>query len=127
MNRVAIIGAGAMGSGICQVAAMAGHEVILYDSFPDALVKARDSILLSLNKLVIKGKFSDQESKAIFGRIYLVDKIESIKGSDLVIEAIVEDVDEKRKIIEQIEINPTDNTFIATNTSSLSVPGLARA
>ncbi len=72
MKRVAVIGAGAMGSGICQVAAMAGHEVILFDAFPNAVAKARDSILSSLNKLAEKGKISDQEAKAIFGRMYFV-------------------------------------------------------
>jgi len=126
MNRIAVIGAGAMGSGIGQVAAMAGHEVVIFDSFPSAIVKARDAILSSLNKLAAKGKFSDQESKAIFGRIYFVDQMESITGSELVLEAIIEDLDEKRKIIEQIESIVTDDTVIATNTSSLSVTGLAK-
>ena len=87
-----------MGSGIGQVAAMAGHEVILYDSFPGAIVKARDTILASLNKLAEKNKISDQESKAIFGRIYFVDHLQSISGSDLVLEAIVEEFEEKKKI-----------------------------
>ncbi len=127
MNRVAVIGAGAMGSGIGQVAAMAGHEVIIYDPFPNAIVKARDTIFSSLNKLAAKGKFSDQESKTIFGRIYFVDQMESIAGSKLVLEAIIEDLDEKRKIIEQIESIVTGDTIMATNTSSLSVTGLAKA
>ena len=86
LNR-AVIGAGAMGSGIGQVAAMAGHEVILFDAFPNAVTKARDAILLSLNKLAEKGKITDQETKAVFGRMYFVDQLQSIEGSDLVIEA----------------------------------------
>ena len=77
MKRVAVIGAGAMGSGIGQVAAMAGHEVILFDAFPNAVTKARDAILLSLNKLAEKGKITDQEAKAVFGRMYFVDQLQS--------------------------------------------------
>jgi len=126
MKRIAVIGAGAMGSGIGQVAAMADHEVILYDSFPGAIVKARDTILASLNKLAAKDKISDQESKAIFGRIYFVDHLESISGSDLVLEAIVEEFEEKKKIFEQVESIVSADAVIATNTSSLSVTGLAK-
>ena len=126
MNRISIIGAGAMGSGIAQVAAMSGHEVIIYDSFPSATVKARDSILISLNKLTAKGKISDQESKTIFGRIYFSEKTDTISGSDLVLEAIIEDFNEKRKILEQIESIVSPDTIIATNTSSLSVTGMAK-
>ena len=101
-----------MGSGIGQVAAMAGHEVMLYDSFPNAITKARDTILPSLNKLAEKGKFTDQEAKAIFGRIYFVDQMESITESELVMEAIIEDVDEKKKIFEQIEPLLAKNPFL---------------
>ncbi|MEO6131259.1 MAG: 3-hydroxyacyl-CoA dehydrogenase NAD-binding domain-containing protein [Saprospiraceae bacterium] len=126
MSRIAVIGAGAMGSGIGQVAAMAGHEVMIYDEFPNAVEKSRDNILSSLNRLVAKNKFDDQESKAIFGRIYFINKIESISESDLVIEAIIEDVDEKRKLIQHIESIVSEHTIIATNTSSLSVTGLAK-
>jgi len=126
MNRIAIIGAGAMGSGIAQVAAMAGHEVIIYDAFPNATIKARDSILASLNKLAAKGKLSDQEVKTIFSQIYFSEKIDSITDSVLVLEAIIEDVNEKRKILEQIESIVSPDTIIATNTSSLSVTGMAK-
>jgi len=125
MNRIAVIGAGAMGSGIGQVAAMAGHEVILFDAFPNALNKARDGIMQSLNKLAEKGKISDQEVKAIFGRIYFVDHLESIAGSDLVIEAIIEIEAEKKKLFAQIEPIVSKETILASNTSSLSVTGLA--
>jgi 3-hydroxybutyryl-CoA dehydrogenase len=125
MNRIAVIGAGAMGSGIGQVAAMAVHEVMLYDSFPDSLIKARDAILASLAKLAEKGKITDQDSKAIFGRIYFVDQLESIQNSDLVIEAIVENEVEKNKIFALAESLVNEKAILATNTSSLSVTALA--
>lgn len=116
-----------MGSGIGLAAAMAGHEVMIYDSFPNAIVTARDSILSSLNKFAAKGKITDQESKSIFGRIYFIEKIESIAGSDLIIEAIIEDADEKKKIFEKIESIVDDHSIIATNTSSISITGLAKS
>ncbi len=125
MKRVAVIGAGAMGSGIGQVAAMAGHEVILFDAFPNAIAKARDTILQSLNKLAEKGKITDQEVKAIFGRMYFVDQLESIEGSDLVIEAIVEIEEEKKKLFSLIEPLLNETAVLASNTSSLSITGLA--
>jgi 3-hydroxybutyryl-CoA dehydrogenase len=127
MNRIAIIGAGAMGSGIAQVAAMAGHEVILYDAYSNAIQKARDSILSSLNKFAEKGKLSDQEVKSIFGRLYFVDRLDSIEGSALVIEAIVEDESEKAKLFSRLEPLLSEETIIASNTSSLSITGLAKS
>lgn len=126
MKRIAVIGAGAMGSGIGQVAAMAGHEVILFDAFPNAVTKARDTILQSLNKLAEKGKITDEESKAIFGRMYFVEQLQSIEGSDLVIEAIVEIEEEKKKLFALIEPLLSDTAILASNTSSLSITGLAQ-
>ncbi len=125
MKRIAVIGAGAMGSGIGQVAAMAGHEVILFDAFPNAVNKARDAILLSLNKLAEKGKITDPEAKAVFGRMYFVDQLQSIEGSDLVIEAIVEIEEEKKKLFSLIEPLLSETSILASNTSSLSITGLA--
>ncbi len=127
MSKVAIIGAGAMGSGIGQVAAMAGHEVLLYDTFPDAHIRARDGILKSLNKFAEKGKITDQQAKAIFGKIYLVEDLNSIAGSDIVIEAIIEDQEAKEKIFASIEPLVNEQAIIASNTSSLSITGLAKA
>lgn len=125
MKRVAVIGAGAMGSGIGQVTAMAGHEVILYDAISDCLTKARDSILQSLNKLSEKGKITDQEAKACFGRIYFVDHLQSAEESDLVIEAIVENDHEKKKLFSTLETIVSQHCILASNTSSLSITALA--
>ncbi len=127
MSKIAIIGAGAMGSGIGQVAAMAGHEVMLYDTYPNAHIKARDAILKSLNKFAEKGKITDQEAKAIFGRIYLVEDIHAIAGSEMVIEAIIEDQEAKEKIFTLVESIVDEKTIIASNTSSLSITGLAKS
>ena len=125
MKRVAVIGAGAMGSGIAQVAAMAGHEVILYDAFPNAVAKGRDGILQSLNKLAEKGKITDQEAKTIFGRLYFAENLDAISGSDLVIEAIIEKEEEKKKLFALVEPLVSEQTIIASNTSSLPITSLA--
>ena len=125
--KIAVIGAGAMGSGIAQVAAMAGHEVMIYDAHSNAIAKSRDSILDSLNKFSAKGKLGDQDAKAIFGRIYFIDQLESIKDSALVIEAIIEDVEEKKNIFEKIDTLVSESTIIASNTSSFSITGLAKS
>ena len=125
MKRVAVIGAGAMGSGIAQVAAMAGHEVILYDAFPNAVAKGRDGITQSLNKLAEKGKITDQEAKTIFGRLYFAESLDSIAGSDLIIEAIIEKEEEKKKLFALIEPLVSEQTIIASNTSSLPITSLA--
>lgn len=125
MKQIAVIGAGAMGSGIGQVAAMAGHEVLIYDALPAQIVKSRDSIFASLNKLVDKKKLSDQQSKSVFGRIYFIDHLESIRDCSLVIEAIIENEADKKILFDRIEAIVDDNCIIATNTSSLSVTGFA--
>lgn len=127
MNRIAVIGAGAMGSGIAQVAAMGGCEVILYDSFESSIIKARDSITASLNKLVEKGKLSDVDAKTIFGRVYFADQLESVKGCELILEAIIEDEAEKKKLFTNITPFLTADTIVATNTSSLSVTAIAKS
>lgn len=127
MKRIAVVGAGAMGSGIAQVAAMAGHEVLIYDSFQGAIGRARDLINQSLNKLTSKGQFTDQESKAIFGRIYFPENFETLGECDLVIEAIIEDENEKKELFRKLSQIMREDAIIATNTSSLSVTSLANA
>jgi len=116
-----------MGSGIAQVAAMGGCEVILYDSFENSIIKARDSISSSLNKLVEKGKLTDVESKTIFGRLYFADQLESVKGCELILEAIIEDETEKNNLFSSIAPFLTESTIVATNTSSLSITSLAKS
>jgi len=127
LNRIAIIGAGAMGSGIAQVAAMHGCEVILCDSFEASIIKARDSIQVSLNKLAEKNKITDVEAKAIFGRLYFTGDLESVKGCELILEAIVEDETEKGKLFSKLADFISAETVIATNTSSLSITALANS
>ena len=90
---VGIIGAGAMGSGMVQVAATAGHEVRLYDISRDALNKALEGITQSISKFVTKGAMTPEEAKAIEGRIYLCEKLETLGDCGLIVEAVIEDIE----------------------------------
>lgn len=125
--KIAIIGAGSMGRGIAQVAAMHGHEVLLFDQNPDALTQARDFLLKILNRLAAKGKISDADAKEIFGRVYLVDTMSGFAQASLVIEAIIENLDIKKSVFKELETIVPKETILATNTSSLSVSAIAAA
>lgn len=116
-----------MGTGIAQVLATAGHEVALYDTNPQALERASKHLQKILNRLVEKGRMDDATAKAIFGRIYFVDNIYGYKDSELIVEAIVEDLDVKKDLFSRLESFTSDDCILATNTSSLSVAAIASA
>ncbi len=124
MKNIAVIGAGTMGSGIAQIAASNGHRVSIYDRNADARVKARDKLLKILNRLVEKGRMDDAEAKAIFGRIYFVDSLDSLSDADFVFEAIIENLEIKGKLFKTLEGIVAKETILATNTSSLSVSAI---
>lgn len=122
---VGIIGSGAMGSGIAQVAAMAGCEVRIFDQNQKATEIAFTNIRHSLQILCNKGKLSHEDNIAVIGRLYFVQNIETLAGCDLVIEAIVEDLSSKQTLFSQVELVVSEDCVIATNTSSLSVTSIA--
>ncbi len=127
MLKTGIIGSGSMGAGIAQVAATAGHEVLIYDNNPTALERAKNSLLAILNKLAAKGKIDDRTAKAIFGRIYFVDNLLAFTDCGLVIEAIIEDLGVKKSVFGQLEDIVKQDCILATNTSSLSIAAIAAA
>ena len=122
--KVSVIGAGTMGAGIAQIAATKGHEVCLYDSFDGAIETAENKLKKILNRLVEKERISQSESEAILDRINFSNSLENIKGSELVIEAIIENLDIKQKVFSEIESLVDDNCIIASNTSSLSIASI---
>ena len=127
MIKIGVLGAGSMGSGIAQVAATAGHEVMLFDTNSDALQKASDKLQKILNRLVEKGRLDDTEAKAIFGRIYFIDSMKTYAECGMVIEAIIENLDIKKKVFVELESIVSKDCILATNTSSLSVASIAAA
>lgn len=120
----AVIGAGAMGSGIAQVAASAGHRVLLYDARAGAAGKAIDGIRAALRKLVDKGRLSAEACEAAAARLRVADTLDALAGCGLVIEAIVEDLKAKQELFAQIEARVAARAILATNTSSISVTAI---
>lgn len=125
ITKVAVCGAGAMGSGIAQVAAQAGASVKIFDVNADALAGSRTRILGDLEKLAAKGKITAEASAAIAGRLSWVTTLEELGDRDLVIEAIIEDAAIKGRLFEQLEAVVSPEAVIATNTSSLPISRLA--
>ena len=123
--KISVIGAGTMGAGIAQIAAIKGHEVCLYDSFDGAIETAENKLKKILERLVEKERISKQENEEILNRINFSNSLENIKGSELVIEAIIENLDNKQKVFAEIESLVDDNCIIASNTSSLSIASIA--
>ncbi len=127
MIQIGIIGSGAMGAGIAQVAATAGHQVIVYDNNQSALDKAKTNLEITLKKLVEKQKLTEQSSKDIFSRTQFATDLNQFKGCGLVIEAIVENIDVKQKLFSELENIVSDDCILASNTSSLSIASIASA
>ena len=123
--KVGVIGCGTMGSGIAQVASTANCQVVLYDLSEDALVKSENSLDKVMSRLVEKGRLTDESALAIKNRITYSTTLEEMKGADLVIEAIVENLEVKHKVFQALEAIVSDACILASNTSSLSITSLA--
>ncbi len=122
---VGVCGAGAMGAGIAQIAAHAGHDVIVLDQNEDALAGGRETVAKGAAALVKRGRISEREAQALKARIDWTLEADALAKAGLVIEAIVEDAEMKRALFQRIAAIVSDKAVIATNTSSLSVTGLA--
>ena len=122
INQITVLGSGIMGHGIAQISAMAGYNVNLRDIEQSFLDKAMDKIKWSINKLVEKQKISHTEADNIINRIRpVVDLEQSLKDSTLVIEAVPEDLNLKKRVYEEIEKFATDEMIFASNTSTLPI------
>ena len=125
IKHVGIIGSGTMGSGIAQVAATAGCSVKLYDTNSEALDKAKTALEKILNRLIEKGRIDEAEKNRIQSNISYVDSLKELSDSELTIEAIVENLDIKKKVFQELESYVSKKTIIASNTSSLSIASIA--
>lgn len=126
-SLIGIVGSGAMGSGIAQVSATAGYKTIVYDTNASALEKAKNNLKISLTKLVDRQKISIGKSDSISQLIEFSNSIEDFKHCDLIIEAIVENIDVKHSVFKQLEGIVSNTCVLATNTSSLSITSIASA
>jgi 3-hydroxybutyryl-CoA dehydrogenase len=125
--KIGVLGAGSMGTGIAQVAATFGHSVVLFDSNIKAVEKAISDMDKALSKIVEKGKMSQSDKDALLSRIITTDKMEDYAGAELIIEAIIENLDVKKSVFLKIESIVSDDCILASNTSSLSIASIAAA
>jgi 3-hydroxybutyryl-CoA dehydrogenase len=126
-KTIAVIGAGQMGGGIAQVAAATGFKVLLCDAFASALGKCQDMHRKRYASLVEKQKMTQEEMNAAISRIQYVSDMEAIKGSGVIIEAIVEDAATKKQLFQKLAQMFTHGEILASNTSSISITELAAA
>jgi enoyl-CoA hydratase/3-hydroxyacyl-CoA dehydrogenase len=126
INRIAVLGSGIMGHGIAQVSAMAGYSVVLRDIEQSFLDKAMEKIKWSLNKLVEKEKLTQADADRIFARITpVIDLKEALSGADLLIEAVPEDMNVKKKVYAEVDSAADSKTLYASNTSTLPITEMA--
>ncbi|MEY4904599.1 MAG: 3-hydroxybutyryl-CoA dehydrogenase [Bacteroidota bacterium] len=116
-----------MGAGIAQVAATAGCEVLIYDVNKTASERALQNISISLKKLVEKNRLTQEKANDIEQRLQFASELSELSESELIIEAIIENLDVKKKVFSEVEKYVTSSCILATNTSSLSVTSIAAA
>ena len=126
INKITVLGSGVMGHGIAQISAMAGYDVVLRDIEQSFLDKAMEKIRWSLNKMVEKQKLSTQEADRIFSKISpIVDLKLALEDADLLIEAVPEDMNLKKKVYAEVDFHALGKTLYASNTSTLPITEMA--
>jgi len=126
--RVAVVGAGIMGSGIAQLSAMAGYEVTLCDTAPEQLERARGQIRASIDKLVGKGRLDHEAGEQAVRQVHLSGSLaEAAAGAALVVEAVVEVLQVKQSVLREATAVARPDALYGTNTSQLSITAIASA
>lgn len=125
IKKVGVIGAGTMGSGIAQVVASSGMEVILIDVSEGYLERGIKNIEKSLERLVKKGDLKEEDSRSSLSRIQSSTSFSDLSEADLVVEAVFEDINVKKEIFKKLDDNTRPEVILATNTSSLSIVEIA--
>ena len=124
-KTIAVVGTGAMGRGIAQIAAQAGSAVKLFDVQPDASNKAKAELASQWDKLVAKNRLDAATADAHKNRVSVVSTLAELADCDLVIEAVIERLDVKQALFAELEAIVSTQAVLATNTSSLSVTAIA--
>jgi 3-hydroxybutyryl-CoA dehydrogenase len=127
INKVAVLGCGLMGSGIAQVCAQAGREVTVIEVAEEYLNRGLAGINKQLDRMVEKGKLSAEERDATLARLHGATRLEDAAGSEIVIEAIIENIDEKNRTYSRLDQICAPETIFASNTSSLSITQMMTA
>ncbi|MEU4209022.1 3-hydroxyacyl-CoA dehydrogenase family protein [Streptomyces sp. NPDC026206] len=126
-KKLAVIGAGLMGSGIAQVSAQAGWDVVLRDVTDAALTRGTDGIKASYEKFVSKGKLEAAAAEQALERITTTTDLDAAADADIVVEAVFEDIDTKREIFRTLDGLVKDETVLASNTSAIPITKIAAA
>ncbi|MFH8751437.1 3-hydroxyacyl-CoA dehydrogenase family protein [Streptomyces rimosus] len=126
-KKLAVIGAGLMGSGIAQVSAQAGWEVVLRDVTDGALARGRSGIEKSYEKFVGKGKLTAEDAERALGRITTTTDLDAAADADIVVEAVFERIDIKREIFQSLDKLVKDEAVLASNTSAIPITKIAAA
>ncbi len=126
-QKVAVVGAGLMGSGIAQVAAVSGHDVIVRDVTPAALDRGRAAIERSLARFVEKAAISGDERDSALGRITTTTDLDDVADADIVVEAVFEQIEVKREVFAALDGICRDNAVLASNTSAIPITKIAAA
>jgi 3-hydroxybutyryl-CoA dehydrogenase len=127
ITRVGVLGCGLMGAGIAQVAATAGYETVVRDVAPPVWDRARAGIEKSLGKFVEKGKLSPGDRDAALKRLRFTTAIADLKGCDIILEAVTEDLELKNTLWRELDALVGPATLFASNTSSLTIAAMAAA
>jgi 3-hydroxybutyryl-CoA dehydrogenase len=127
IRTIGVVGAGTMGHGITQVAAVSGFDVVMVDAVPEALERGFGTIGKMLERLVAKGKLAAEERDAALGRIRREGHVAALADVDLVIEAVVERLEVKQSVLAELDRTCAPHTLLASNTSSISITKLAGA
>jgi 3-hydroxybutyryl-CoA dehydrogenase len=126
-KKLAVVGAGLMGSGIAQVSAQAGWDVTLRDVTGEALTRGTDGIKASYEKFVSKGKLEASEAEAALGRITTTTDLDAAAEADVVVEAVFEKIEVKREIFGRLDTLVKDGAILASNTSAIPITKIASA
>jgi 3-hydroxybutyryl-CoA dehydrogenase len=126
-KKLAVIGAGLMGSGIAQVSAQAGWDVVLRDVTDEALARGRGGIEASYAKFVGKGKLAEADAEQALARITTTTDLEAVADADIVVEAVFEKVEVKREIFQALDKIAKDDAVLASNTSAIPITKIAAA
>ncbi|GAV72314.1 3HCDH domain-containing protein/3HCDH_N domain-containing protein [Cephalotus follicularis] len=127
LKAMGVVGGGQMGSGIAQLGAMHGLDVWLLDTDPNALFRATNSISTSINRLISKGHLSKAVGTDALRHLWYTSNLEELRSADIIIEAIVESEDVKKKLFLELDYIAKDSAILASNTSSISITRLASA
>ena len=127
MSTVMVVGAGLMGSGIAQVSAIAGHDVILRDITDEAVGKGRGAIEASLARFAEKGAISAEDAQAALARITGTTDLDGAAEADIIVEAIIEEVDLKAALFADLDRLAPQGAILATNTSAIPITRIAAA